>query len=148
MSSLERSKNLAYEIGLCRIALVVHEVHPRMNAHHAPGKIFHASAKADQTARLTYFWWAMLGGNRLLSVEPEQVALEHWAGISEGLFRDWLALFRQTALPIIGERFTRAWSENTERLAHKLLISDDDEAAKRPWQKHVDVAPRMAIVHL
>jgi hypothetical protein len=60
MHNPRNHRNLAHEIGLCRIALVVEQVHQKMQRHHAVAKIFYLlSGDADQRARLTYFWWVV-----------------------------------------------------------------------------------------
>ena len=39
----------------------------------------------------------------------------------------WLALFRQTALPIIGENLTDAWMLRAVPLAHEFPVTRDCE---------------------
>jgi len=46
-------------------------------------------------------------------------------GISSSLFREWLALFRQAALPIIGAELTDAWQRRAVQLADELTGDDD-----------------------
>jgi hypothetical protein len=56
------SKDLAYEIGLYRIALFVHAIHDQMKMQSAFAKLFNVTGS---DARLTYSWWVVLGGNKL-----------------------------------------------------------------------------------
>jgi hypothetical protein len=65
MTFREQTSHLAYLIGLCRIALVVDQVQHNMRSHHALAKLFRFGAPPDQRARLTYFWWIVLGGREL-----------------------------------------------------------------------------------
>ena len=160
MSNPAKNRNLAHEIGLCRIALVVEQVHRNMQRHHALANLFHLlNGNADQRACLTYFWWVVLGGNPLRSVDPdmswgstaethahrvphsqpdgviascpvfatEQTPQALRQQINDEVLRGWLALFRHTALPIIGEDLTRAWIEKAERVAHQAAISEDHQ---------------------
>lgn len=125
------NRNLAYEIGLCRIALAVDQLQRKVKTHQALAEVFPTSAgHGEQRARLTYFWWVVLGGNRLPDLDWEVIPEDARTRISPELLRDWLALFRQTALPIIGQEFTNAWMQRAERLARKFLITDDREAVE------------------
>ena len=51
-------------------------------------------------------------------------------GISPTLFREWLALFRQTALPIIGAELTGAWMLRAVPLAHEFPVTGDGDAVQ------------------
>lgn len=131
MSDLRQKRNLAYEIGLCRIALVVDQVHRQIKTHRLLAKIFRLSDnEGEQRARLTYFWWVVLGGNRLRAVDLQVIPKDVLAGNSPELLRDWLAIFYQAAVPILGEEFTRAWMVKAEQLSRKLGIVDEDQMVK------------------
>lgn len=131
MGNLQQSRNLAYEIGLCRIALVVEQLHSRTKNHPELARIFRVSENdGDRRARLTYFWWVVLGGNRLRDTDLQMIPQIVVADVTLELLHGWLGIFRQAALPIIGEEFTRAWGEKAERLARKFLITDEDDADK------------------
>lgn len=131
MSDLRQKRNLAYEIGLCRIALVVDQVHRQIKTHHLLAKIFRLSHnEGEQRARLTYFWWVVLGGNRLRAVDLQVIPRDVLAGINPELLRDWFSVFCQAAVPIPGEEFTRAWMAKAEQLSRKLRITDEDQMVK------------------
>ena len=131
MSNLPQNRSLAYEIGLCRIAMVVDQVHRQMKTHHVLAELFHVRGDwGSRRARLTYFWWVVLGGNKLRAIDLELIPKDVRTGITPELLRDWLALFRQAALPIIGGEFTSAWMGKAERLARKFLITDKGDAVK------------------
>jgi truncated hemoglobin YjbI len=58
MANFRRSKNLAHEIGLYRIALVVDALHEQTKTRPEFARLFNVSGTdGDQKARLTYFWW-------------------------------------------------------------------------------------------
>jgi hypothetical protein len=127
MSSLQESRNLAYEISLCRIALVADQVHQQNEqTSRAGGTLPRATRLGTSEAQLTYFWWVVLGGNKLRVVDLDVIPKD----VSSELLEDWLALFREAALPIIGEEFTRAWMQRAERLARRFLITDGGDVAK------------------
>ncbi|HUN60674.1 MAG TPA: hypothetical protein VMU53_01730 [Candidatus Sulfotelmatobacter sp.] len=129
MSNVRQNKNLAYEIGLCRIAMVVDRVHREMTKHEGLAKFFPAPADwGDRRARLTYFWWVVLGGNKLRAVDLQVIPLDLRAGASEELLKDWLTVFRRAARPILGEELTRAWMQKAEQVARTYLLTEEDEA--------------------
>jgi truncated hemoglobin YjbI len=115
MSDLRR--NFAREIGLYRIALVVNAVFNQMKTRPAFVTLFDVSeSHDDEKACLTYFWWVVLGGNKLSDLHSELIRGCARMGISRSLFREWLALFRQTALPVIGSELTDAWMLRAEQV--------------------------------
>jgi truncated hemoglobin YjbI len=123
MNSLEQNTNLAYQIGLRRIALVVDQIHHQMRSQHTLAELFRLGAHRDQRARLSYFWWVVLGGNELRCSDLNLLPSELRSLITPELFREWLGLFRHTARPIIGEDLTRAWAEKAEEVANLLVPS-------------------------
>jgi hypothetical protein len=92
----------------------------------AGGTLPRARRLGHRRAQLTYFWWVVLGGNKLRVVDLDVIPKD----VSSELLEDWLALFREAALPIIGEEFTRAWMQRAERLARRFLITDGGDVAK------------------
>jgi hypothetical protein len=58
--------------------------------------------------------------------------------MSRTLFRECLALFRHTALPIIGAKLTDAWMLRAVLLAHEFPVTGDgDEVnARRAATQH------------
>jgi truncated hemoglobin YjbI len=129
MTGVRYSKNLAHEIGLYRIAVVVHAVHDQMKTHSAFVRLFNANASDDdQKARLTYFWWVVLGGNQLSDRDWQVIREDARTGISPSLFREWLGLFRQIALPIIGAELTGAWMVRAAQLSHKFEVVAEGHA--------------------
>jgi len=131
MADLRQSTNLALEIGLYRIALVVNGVFKQMKNHPAFATLFDVSeSHDDEKACLTYFWWVVLGGNKLSDLDSEVIRGCGRMGISPGLFREWLALFRQTALPIIGKELTDAWMLRAVQVAHEFPVTGDGDAVQ------------------
>jgi len=127
MGELPQNRNLAYDIGLCRIALVVDRVHRQVKTHPVLAEIFHLGGDwGDGRARLTYFWWVVLGGNKLRAIDLELIAKDVHDGINPDLLKEWFILFHNSAVPVIGEELTRAWMGRAERLARKLGIAKDD----------------------
>jgi hypothetical protein len=51
-------------------------------------------------------------------------------GICPTLFREWLALFLQTALPIIGAELTGAWILRAVPLAHEFPVTGDGDVVQ------------------
>ncbi len=129
MADLRQSRNLALEIGLYRIALVVNGVFKHMKKHPAFATLFDVSeSHDDEKACLTYFWWVVLGGNKLSDLDSEVIRGCAWMAIGPTLFREWFALFRQTALPIIGAELTGAWMLRAVPLDHEFPVTGDDDA--------------------
>jgi len=130
MKNLQQNRALAYEIGLCRIAMVVDRFHNQVKTHPRLGEWFGVSTNwGDQRARLTYFWWVVLGGKKLRAVDFDLIPERVRAGIKSDELREWLALFRLVAVPILGEEFANAWTEKAERLGRRLLVSNDEYVA-------------------
>jgi truncated hemoglobin YjbI len=136
MKNLQPSTNLALKIGLYRIALVVNGVFKQMKKHPAFATLFDFSESHDDEACLTYFWWVVLGGNKLSDLDSEVIRGCAWMGISPTLFREWLALFRETAHPIIGEKLTDAWMLRAVPLAHEFPVTGDGEAVRKAATLH------------
>jgi truncated hemoglobin YjbI len=130
MTHLRQNKNLAYQISLCRIALVVDAVHRQMQTQQMLAEPFDINGdNGEQRARLTYFWWVVLGGNKLRDIDWE-VRGDSRTGISPELLKNWIVVFRQAALPILGREFTEGWIQKAEQAARELLITDEDDAAE------------------
>ncbi|MGB2623135.1 MAG: hypothetical protein WA857_18975 [Candidatus Acidiferrum sp.] len=131
MASFRRSKNLAHEIGLDCIALVVDALHEQMKTRPEFARLFNVSGTdGDQNARLTYFWWVALGGNKLSDLEWKVIRENAQVGVSPSVLRDWLELFRKTALPIIGAESTGAWMLRAAQLGRKFLVIEDAGALR------------------
>ena len=126
MADLLRRRNLALQIGLYHIALVVNAVFNEMKTQPAFATLFNVSeSHGKEKACFTYFWWMVLGGNKLSDLDSEVIRGCGRMGISSSLFREWLALFRQAALPIIGAELTDAWQRRAVQLADELTGDDD-----------------------
>jgi hemoglobin len=131
MNKHQQNKTLAHEIGLCRIATVVNHFYAQTRTQPILVEPFGvAGTWGDQRARLTYFWWVALGGRPLHAVDFNLVPKHVPAHVNSDQFKGWMSLFRQVALPIIGEELTRAWMEKAERLGRRLLVIDDDYLVK------------------
>ena len=126
MADLLRRRNLALQIGLYHIALVVNAVFNEMKTQPAFATLFNVSeSHGKEKACFTYFWWMVLGGNKLSDLDSEVIRGRGRMGISSSLFREWLALFRQAALPIIGAEWTDAWQRRAVQLADESTGDDD-----------------------
>jgi truncated hemoglobin YjbI len=103
MADSRPSRNLALEIGMYHIALVVNAVLDQMKTQPALATLFDVNGShSGEKACLTYFWWLVLGGNKLSDLDSDVIRRCGRMGISPSLSREWLALFRQTAPPING----------------------------------------------
>jgi len=132
MTDLRQNSNLAFRIGLYRIALVVNAVFNEIKTHPAFATLFNVSeSHGDEKACLTYFWWMVLGGNKLSDFDSEVIRGCGRMRISSSLFKEWLALFCQAALPIIGAELTDAWKRRAVQLADESPVTGDDDAV--PW---------------
>ena len=128
MSDLQHSTNLAVEIGFYRIVSVVNAVFDRMKDHPVFSTLFKASVnRVHEKYCMTYFWWVVLGGNKFSDLDSEVIRGCAWMSISPTLFREWLALFHQTAVPIIGTNLTDAWTLRAVPLAHEFPLTGDGE---------------------
>jgi len=132
MVDVRQNRNLALQIGLYRIALIVNAVLNEMKTQPAFATLFNVSqSHGDEKACLTYFWWIALGGNKLSDLDSEVIRGCERMGISSSLLRKWLALFRQSALPIIGAELTDAWKRRAVTLTEESPVTGDDNAV--PW---------------
>jgi hypothetical protein len=128
MADLRQSRNLAFQIGLYRIALVVNAVFNETKKQPAFATLFNVSeSHGDEKACLTYFWWMVLGGNKLSDLDSEVIRGCGRMRISSSLFREWLALFCPAALPIIGAELTDAWRRRAVQLADDSPVTRDDD---------------------
>lgn len=101
---------LAEQLGKQGIADVVDTFYDRIQGHPtlaAPfGRVEHWP---EHKARLTHFWWVMLGGDPYLNV-GFNVPLKHLeAGFTEALLVDWLALFGQVQRDLLPPELAEAW---------------------------------------
>ena len=120
MADSRQSRNLALEIGLYRNALIVNAIFNQMKTRPAFATLFDArKSHDDEKACLTYFWWVVLGGDRFNELDSEVIQGCGPMGISRSLFGEWLALFRQVALPIIGTDLTDAWMLTAVQVAER-----------------------------
>lgn len=128
MANFRQSKDLAHEIGLYRIALVVEALQEQTKTDPAFARLFHVrGSEDDQKARLTYFWWVALGGNKLSDLDWKVIRENAQTGVSPSVLSDWLELFRKTALPIVGAESTGAWMLRAAQLGRKFLVIEDED---------------------
>lgn len=132
MDNFPENRALANKIGLCHIALVVDQVHRKMKVQPAFTAFFRAitGSHAEERARLTYFWWVVLGGKRVHSDDPDLIPKGIRSASTPAFLQDWLAVFPETALPIIGEELTRSWMLKAERLACEAVSRHQDNATE------------------
>jgi hypothetical protein len=102
MAELRQSRSLALEIGLYRIALVVNGVFKHMKKHPAFATLFDVSeSHDDEKACLTYFWWIVLGSNKLSDLDSEVIRGCAWMAISPTLFRSGSHCFAKQHFPLL-----------------------------------------------
>jgi len=131
MNNIPQKRILAHEIGLHRIAMVVNQFHSQIQAHPKLEDPFGVVGEwGDHRARLTYFWWVALGGKPLRDINFDMFPKHTRAGFDADLFRDWMTLFRQAALSVVGKELTAAWMEKVEGLGRRLLIANDKYLTK------------------
>jgi truncated hemoglobin YjbI len=122
MTSAQLNRNLAHEIGLCRIALIVDRFKERVPSHPQTDELFGVPGNwGDHRARLTYFWWVLLGGKRLKTVEFAAIPKPIRDRLAPAVLDEWIGVFRDAAVPVIGEDLTRAWIQKVQRLSRQLL---------------------------
>ena len=122
---------LAHEIGLCRIAKVVDEFYSRVQKHPTLQEPFRVVGNwGDHRARLTYFWWMVLGGKGLGSLHLDVVSKHVRAGFTVELLSDWLTLFREVVHSIVPRDMASAWMDRATRLGKTLVIKNDNYLAK------------------
>jgi truncated hemoglobin YjbI len=122
MTNAQLTRNLAHEIGLCRIALIVDRFNERVQSHPQTEDLFAVAGNGgDHRARLTYFGWVLPGGKRLKTVEFAAIPKLIRDRIAPDKLRDWISVFRKAAVPVIGEELTRAWIQKVQRLSRRLL---------------------------
>jgi len=131
ITNSRQNRKLAYEIGMCRIAMVVDAVHRQMESLPQLSRAMAPCRTAEeQRAQLTYFWWLILGGNALDGVECKLLRVFERSGANRDLFQLWLPMLRPAALPILGERLTDQWKIEIEGL----------RAAFEPEQEELAIA--------
>jgi hemoglobin len=122
-----QNSSLAYQLGVCRIALVVDRFYSQMQAHPTLREPFAVRGHwGDCRARLTYFWWVTLGGNKIPDHDFEMVPSCVRAGLNSEMMREWTTLFRQVARSVVGEQLANAWMEVAERVGRKLASSNEN----------------------
>jgi truncated hemoglobin YjbI len=123
MNTNQNNEILAHSIGLSRIAMVVDKFYDQVQAD--PKLVEPLGVVGDwgsHKARLTYFWWVMLGGRSVREVSFQVVRKPAKPGFSPELLRHWVALFRQAALSVVGSELTEAWMDRVSRLSQTLII--------------------------
>jgi hemoglobin len=121
MNNLRQSRVLAHEIGLCRIAMVVDKFCREMETRTVLREHFGTGGDwGSYRARLTHFWWVALGGKGLRTVSFDMFPIE------AELSGDWIILFRQAALSIVGKELTEAWMREVEQLGRRLRIANEE----------------------
>jgi hemoglobin len=131
MNSHSKQTILAHEIGLCRIAKVVNEFYSRVQQHPTLQEPFRVVGDwGDHRARLTYFWWTVLGGKGLGSLHFNVVPKHVRAGFTVELLSDWLTLFREVVYSIVPRDMAGAWMDRATRLGKSLVIANHAYLAK------------------
>jgi hypothetical protein len=117
MSERRQGRNLAHEIGMCRMAMVVNAVHRQMEGDPQFAQDFATLGNPDeQRAQLTYFWWVALGGKALRNMDSALTCKFGPKQSNDDSLEHWLAMFRTAALPILGQELTQAWAKQAVRL--------------------------------
>lgn len=122
---------LASEIGWERIARVVDAFYDQVTMH--PSLQHPFSVVADwphHKERLTYFWWVVLGGEKLRREIYEPVPKHFRAGFNEMLLSDWLALFERTVRETVPKALADAWVERAKQVGSGLVIANKSLAER------------------
>lgn len=76
----------------------------------------------EHKARLSHFWWIILGGERYRN-DQYHVAAKHLpVGITETLVDDWLALFRATLGDHLTPEQAASWYEHAENIGRSIRM--------------------------
>jgi hypothetical protein len=70
----------------------------------------------------------LLGGKRLKTVEFAAVPKAIRDTIEPDALEDWIGVFRQAAVPVIGEELSRAWIRRVQRLLNENVYYLEDLA--------------------
>lgn len=102
--------SLAHRIGHDGIAEVVDVFYTRIQGHPTlAGPFGIVEDWPHHKAKLTHFWWVLLGGDPYLEVEYS-VPMKHFlAGFTEALLVDWLELFSDVQREVLPADRAEDW---------------------------------------
>lgn len=125
MYEVQSDMNLAYQIGLCRIAMAVDQFCDQVRANPEVEEPFAANADwGDYKARMTYFWWVALGGDPIGEFNIEIALKQGRAGQDVEMLRSWMSLFRESAMSVMSKELAEAWMLNVLHLGHAIQVKD------------------------
>ncbi|HTV57700.1 MAG TPA: hypothetical protein VMD77_02200 [Candidatus Baltobacteraceae bacterium] len=131
MYEVQRNANLAYQIGLCRIAMAVDQFCDQVRANPDVEEPFDANADwGDHKARMTYFWWVALGGDPIGEFNLEIALKQGRAGQDVEMLSKWLNLFRESARSVMGKELAEAWMQNVLHLGYAIQVKDKTLASR------------------
>lgn len=116
------------EMGVDRVFIdrLVESFYGRIQAHPTLGPVFDNRLPGrwpEHLAKMKAFWASVAFKNGAYGGKPVQ-AHHDVAGITEGLFAEWLALFSQTLRDLQASRQAEAWFMATaERIARGLVTA-------------------------
>ncbi|GAB3243609.1 group III truncated hemoglobin [Chitinimonas naiadis] len=116
-------RDIAREIGLEQVRLVVDTFYRRVRAHPLLSVPFARVHDWPQhLEHLSHFWWVTLGGERYLDYRYAVPQRHAEAGFTPALLVDWLALFHETVREQVAPPLADAWLERAERIGKSLSL--------------------------
>lgn len=123
MRVVQLEPNLAFEIGLRRIATVVDSFYCQMMVRSDLKEPFcRVGTWAEHKARMTYFWWVALGGNPGSEEHLRLIDHQREDGFDSGALDGWMQLFAKVVHANLKRGLAEAWIEQAEFLRAVLLL--------------------------
>lgn len=123
MRSVQLESNLAFEIGLCRIATVVDRFYDELNDRRDLTEPFRRVGGWPQhKARMTYFWWVALGGNPGSEAHLRMIDPHHRDGFNSRSLDAWMDLFKDVLFTNLKIDLAEAWMQQAEYVKAILLL--------------------------
>lgn len=123
LKAVQLESNLAFEIGLCRIATVVDRFYDELNIRPDLTEPFRrVGGWAQHKAHMTYFWWVALGGNPGSEEHVKMIDRQCREGFDSMSLDAWMQLFKKVVLADVKKDLAEAWIEQAEYLKAILLL--------------------------
>jgi truncated hemoglobin YjbI len=127
MKTLAGTIDLAHQIGLIRIALVVDRFYDQLRRRPELAEPFHVMGNCPgRKACVTYFWWVALGGNQVAEIHVAAEPVCELDGAHAGLERESLGLFRGALFSVVDGELAEAWWNEAARMSSSLTIRQDE----------------------
>jgi hemoglobin len=123
MRPVQLESNLAFEIGLCRVATVVDRFYDELSDRSDLTEPFRKVGGWQQhKARMTYFWWVALGGNPGSEEHLKMIDRQRRDGFNSKSLDAWMRLFSDVVFANVDQVLAEAWMEQAEYLKAILLL--------------------------